>query len=63
MIDELRKDAVFRQEMEALKKAHRLPEKMYHPKNNIAVDEWKYESGWIAGFDFLYELLMTGVKK
>jgi hypothetical protein len=62
LIEDLKKDPNFRKELELLKTQHRLEPKMYHPKNAIAEDEWKYESGWIAGFDFLYQLL-TEVKK
>lgn len=34
---------------------------MFHPKNNTAVEDWKYESGWIAGCEFLF--LKLGGKK
>lgn len=62
MIEELKKSHEFQMELKALREKHMIPPPMFHPKNNIAVEEWKYTSGWIAGFEFLYSQL-TGAKK
>jgi len=57
MIGDLRKHPEFRKELEEIRKQCRPEPKLYHPKTQTAVDEWKYESGFIAGFDLLYSIL------
>lgn len=57
MIAELKKSPEFKRVMQEVRSKHRPQPKLYHPKNAIAEDEWKYESGIIAGFDLLYGLL------
>jgi hypothetical protein len=59
LIDEFRKHPEFIKAMREIRRQHRPIPKLYHPKNAIASDEWKYESGVIAGFDKLY-ILLTG---
>ena len=57
MIADLRKDPIFRKEMQELRLKLRPEPKLFHPKSVLAADEWKYESGVIAGFDLLYSAI------
>ncbi len=57
MIGDLKRDPTFRKELEELRKRHRPEPKVFKPSNPISIDEWKYGSGFIAGFDLLYALL------
>jgi hypothetical protein len=58
MIGELKRDPIFRKEMEEIRKRHRPEPKLFHPKDVLSIETWKYESGVIAGFDLLYTMLM-----
>jgi hypothetical protein len=62
LIDEFRKHPEFQKAMAEIKKRHRPEPKIFHPANPVAVDEWKYDSGFIAGFDLLYSILTEGKK-
>lgn len=57
MIEDLKKSPEYQRTLQELRKKLRPEPKLYHPKNEIAADEWKYESGVIAGFDLLYTAL------
>lgn len=57
LINDLKKTPQFLKAMMEIKKAHRPIVKPFDPRNPIAIDEWKYQSGLQAGFDLLYSVL------
>jgi hypothetical protein len=57
VIEELKKNAIFRKALQEIKEKHRPAVPTFKPSIANSVDDWKFKSGQQAGFDLLYSIL------